>query len=562
MSLFSLGRKYRGLQRLRRVAEVLFKHGFGSFVERLDLRRYIPLPGKWKHVSFPREPMAMSRSFARHAAEAMEELGPTFVKLGQFLSTRPDLLPPVYLEEFAKLQDSVEPFSSAEARGVIEEALGGAIEDFFSDFEDEPIASGSIAQVHRGVTTGGEQVVVKVRRPGIPRVIASDLDLLRMFARRLEEYVPESRVMQPRMLVDELSRHLMRELDFLQEASSTQKFHAAFAESDRFYGPKVFWDLTTTSILTLERLSGRGISAFVSGGTPEEKKQLAVGLFDLYMKQFFEIGFFHADPHPGNILVDERLRINVIDFGLTGHISDELQGALGTGILALRMGDIDLMMGVLEDLKVFTDITDTSQVRGDIISMMDTYVGMPLGRIDMPTMFGKIISIAQRNTLLLPRDFVMMGKALVTVAGLARALDEDFDAVGALGPYVRTLIRKKFSFESLRKSFLSMAFHSANLIRYAPADLRRIVRKLLSGELSVNFQHRGLEKLIFDLDRSSNRLAFSIVVGSLVIASSLMLSMGVKPLVFGVPLLGLSGYLLAAVLGLWLIWAILRSGRL
>ena len=280
------------------------------------------------------------------------------------------------------------------------------------------------------------------------------------------------------------------------------------------------------------------------------------------MKQFFEMGFFHADPHPGNILVNESLRINLIDFGLMGHITDELQGALGTGILALRMGDIDLMMGVLEDLKVFTEATDLSQVQGDIVSMMDTYVGMPLGRIDMPTMFGRITSIAQRNALLLPRDFVMMGKALVTVAGLARALDEDFDAVGALGPYVRTLIRKKFSFESIRKSFLSMAFHSANLIRYAPADIRRIVRKVLSGGLSVNFQHRGLEKLISDLDRSSNRLAFSIVVGSLVIASSLILSTGVKPLVFGVPLLGMGGYVLAALLGLWLIWAILRSGRM
>lgn len=562
MSLFSLGKTYRGIRRLRRVIQVLFKHGFGHLVERLDLRRYLPLPSKWKPARPPAESIAGSQALAVSAAEALQELGPTFVKLGQFLSTRPDLLPPVYLLEFQKLQDSVEPFSSAEARATIERELGAPLEEFFRDFQGRPVASGSIGQVHFATTAEGEDVVIKVRRPGIAGVIAADLELLAVLAERMEEYIPEARVMQPVMLVDELGRHLRRELDFLHEASSTQKFHDAFQASERFRGPRVHWGLSTDSVLTLERLSGRRISDFTTDGSPDERKRLAEGLFDLYMTQFFKMGFFHADPHPGNLLVDESLCINVIDFGLTGNITDDLRSSLGTAVLALSMRDVDLLAAVMEDLGIFTDTTDFAQVKSDILTLMDTYIGMPLGRVDIPSVFENLTSVAQRNALFLPRDFVMMGKALVTVAGLARSLDADFDAVSALEPYMRTLIRGKVSFRSLKHSFVSMAFHATKLLRHGPADLRRMIRKALSGGLSIDVQHKGLEKLIFDLDRSSNRMAFSIIVASLVIGSSLILRADVGPRVLDMPVVGIGGFILAAVLGLWLVWAILRSGRL
>jgi len=562
LSLFGLRKKYRGFQRLTHVLQVLVKYGLGHFVERLDLRHYLPMPAKWKGAPLPGESIRNSRALAKRASQAMQELGPTFVKLGQFLSTRPDILPPVYLDEFTKLQDEVEPFPAEKAREIVEEELGAPIRDLFAVFEDEPIASGSIAQVHKAATVAGEDVVVKVRRPGISRTISDDLGLLEMLAERLEEYIPETRVIRPRMIVEELGRHLRRELDFLQEASATEYFHATFADSEKYHGPKVFWNLTTASVLTMERLSGRRISQFVEHGAAEEKKHLAAVLFDLYMKQFFEMGYFHADPHPGNILIEDDLTINIIDFGLSGRLTDDLQGDLGTALLALKMKDVDLLAAVLEDLGVFTDQTDRSQVKTDILGLMDTYIGMPLGKIDIGDAFGKFTEISRRNALFLPRSFALMGKTLVTVAGLASALDPDFDAISALEPYVKMLIRRKFSYESLRKSALSMAFHGANLIRHAPADLRRLTRKVLTGGLSINFRHVGLEKLISDLDKSSNRLAFSIIVASLVIASSLILHAGLKPHVFGMPLLGVVGYILAAVLGLWLVWAILRSGRL
>lgn len=562
MSIFGLHRKYRGLQRLRHVLQVLVKHGMGHFVGRLDLRHYLPMPAKWKPAPLPPEPIKDSRSLARRASQAMRELGPTFVKLGQFLSTRPDILPPVYLEEFSKLQQQVGPFASEKAREIIEKELGAPIDELFAAFDDEPIASGSIAQVHAATTAGGDEVVVKVKRPGISRTISDDLGLLEMLAERVEEHIPETRVIRPRMIVDELGRHLRRELDFLQEASATQHFHTTFAESKKYHGPKVFWDLTTVSVLTLERLSGRRVTYFIENGTVEEKRKLASALFDLYMKQFFEMGQFHADPHPGNILIEDDLTINIIDFGLSGRLTDELQGDLGTALLALQMKDVDLLAAVVEDLGVYTEETDRDQVKTDMLALMDTYIGMPLGRIDICDAFGKFTEVSQRNALFLPRSFVLMGKALVTVTGLARALDGDFDAVSALEPYVKTLIRRKFSYESLRKSALSMAFHGANLVRYAPADLRRIIRKLLSGGLTINFRHVGLDRLISDLDKASNRMAFSIVVASLVIGSSLILHAGLRPHVFGMPLLGIVGYVLAAVLGLWLVWGILRSGRL
>jgi len=544
------------------VVRVLAKYGLGAIIERLDLRQYLPLPSKWKPAPIDTESVAQSRSLAQRATNAMQELGPTFVKLGQFLSTRPDILPAVYLEEFSRLQDRVDPFPAAEARAIIERELGGPTERFFSRFDEEPIASGSIAQVHLAETTAGRSVVVKVKRPGISKVIVADLELLEDLADRIEDYIPEARVMRPRMIVDELGRHLRRELDFLHEASSTQRFHNAFADSDRNHCPEVLWELTTASVLTLERMSGRRISEFVTSGDVAVKKQLAAALFDFYMKQFFELGYFHADPHPGNILVDKSLRINIVDFGLTGRLSDELQGILGTAIIALRHKNVKLLAALLEQAEVLTEQSDVGQVESDITNLMDTYMGMPLGRVEIQQLFAEMTATAQRNSMLLPRDFVLMGKALVTVGGLARALDPEFDAASALGPYMKMVVRKKLSAEGIARSASLVAFHGMNLLREAPADLRRLIRKALTGGLSFNFQHKGLDKLIFDLDRSSNRLAFSIIVASLVVASSLILNAGKGPLAWGMPVLGIVGYVLAALLGLWLIWAILRSGRL
>lgn len=547
---------------MSRVLQVLVKYGLGHIVERLDLRQYLPLPAKWQQVAMPREPISSSKALALRAANAMQELGPTFVKLGQFLSTRPDIIPPVYIEEFSRLQDRVAPFPGETARRAIEQELGGDIAKFFSEFDAVPIASGSIAQVHLARTIDGREVVIKVKRPGIAKIISSDMELLETLAKRLEEYIPESKVFRPAMIVDELARHLRRELDFIHEASATQRFHEAFAESAICHGPEVLWPLTTASILTLERLSGKRISEVAAAATVEERKRLASGLFDIYMKQFFEMGFFHADPHPGNILIDETGMINIVDFGLTGHLTDDLTNDLATIIIALKQKDIDLLAAVLDHMEVTSDETDLSELKGDILSLVDTYFGIPIGRVNIGQLFGQMTSVAQRNALVLPRDFVLMGKALVIVSGLARTLDPEFDVASALGPYMRLVVRRRFSPKALTKSASWVAFHSAHLVKDIPADIRRIVKRVLGGGLTLNFQHKGLDKLIFDLDRSSNRLAFSIIVASLIVGSSLILAAGKGPMVFGMPALGIVGYLLAALLGLWLIWAILKSGRL
>jgi len=558
LAFWRIGKRYREFHRATQVVQVLARHGLGHFVERMHL----PLPARWRPRPIPPESIKTSRTLAQRAASAAQELGPTFVKAAQFLSTRPDLMPPVYIEEFSRLQDHVEPFPTEIAKDLIEEELGGKISEFFKAFHDVPIASGSIAQVHWAETIDGHAAVVKVKRPGIARVVSSDMEVLKFLAGLLEEYIPESRTLRPKMLVDEFGRHLERELDFLHEAAATQEFHKAFADSDQFHGPEVIWELTTPSVLTLERVSGRRISEYAVEADADARRELASRLFDLYMIQFFKLGHFHGDPHPGNILIDERMRINIVDFGLTGRITDELQGAIGTAVLALDNHDINLLAAVLEDLGVFTETTDTSEVKSDIRGIVETYYGMPLGRIRLGTLFGQINSIAQRNSLFLPRDFVLMAKALATVGMLARELDPNFNSAEALGPYLRLVVKKKLSPEALGRSLAWMGFHGLHLLRDAPASMRRVVRKILTGGLSINFQHKGLEKLISDIDRSSNRLAFSIVVASLIVASSLIMTSGIGPLIAGVSIIGIAGYLLAALLGLWLIFAILRSGRL
>jgi ubiquinone biosynthesis protein len=562
VAFFSIGRRYREFHRLAQVVQVLARHGLGHFVERMNL----PLPGRLLRRERHVESTRTSRALAEHAAAAMQELGPTFVKLGQFLSTRPDLVPPVYVEEFSRLQDRVEPFPADEARRIIEAELGAPVGMLFREFRDVPIASGSIAQVHWAETADGRAVVVKVKRPAIAKTVSSDLELLRALAGRLEDSVPESRPMRPRMLVDELGRSLRRELDFLHEAAATDRFHKAMTETQdfrgKYYGPKVWWDLTTSSVLTLERVSGRRITEFIAGADAETRKTLAARLFDLYMAQLFRLGFFNADPHPGNMLVGDDLCINLIDFGQTGVVSEGLQTQIATGVLAVKSGDIELLMSVFDDMGLFGEGGDVSDFRSDLRAMIDTYFGMPIGRIRVGDIFYQMNAVAQQHALALPRDFVLMGKAMVTASGIARDLDPEFNSAGAIEPYMTLLLKKRFSPSSLGKSLAYMAFHGAQLLRDSPANMRRFVRKLVTDGFSINFQHRGLEKLITDLDRASNRLAFSVIVASLIIASSLILTSRVGPAVFGISVLGILGYLFAGVLGVWLIWGIMRSGRL
>lgn len=545
---------------MSQILQVLARHGFGHVVQWLNLQGYLPVFKRLREAPLQTTP-GEGDSLPARTRMVLQELGPTFVKLGQLLSTRPDILPETFVSEFRKLQDRVEPFPSDQAIARVEQELGADLGDLFTSFERAPRASGSIGQVHDAVLRDGRDVVVKVKRPGVESKIMSDLDLLSLLAQRAEA-VPDLRPFRPVMLVEEFGRAMQRELDYVGEASSTSRFRQSFEGRDGVRCPMVLWDYTTPNVLTLERLSG------VKLDEPErlaelgiEPRALAQRLLDTFIYQYFESGLFHADPHPGNLMVGSDGVISIIDFGMVGHLDGELRNHLGTALLGIARKDTELIVDVFAELGMVTDM-GSSGMRSDILALLDKYYGIPLRHLDAGSVFRDVMQVARRQGILLPRDFVLLGKSLVTVMSIAKSLDPELNLRDTIAPYAKALMLEKVAPKRLAKLLGVNAWHVSNLLHQLPREARLLLRKALGGNLQIAFRHEGLEHFITELDRASNRLAFSVLVACLVIGSSLIMHAKVGGEIFGVSALALMGYLSAFVLGVWLLIAILRSGRL
>ncbi len=562
MSLISIGKTPRRLYRLSQILQSFVRHGFGHLVYNLKLHTYLPVASRFRE-----KPLKLAQyeeeTLAKRLALVFQELGPMFVKLGQVLSTRPDLIPDEFVKEFRKLQAGVLPFDSTVAKGIVESELKCPIRESFSTFEDKPRASGSIAQVHDAVLLDGTKVVVKVKRPGIDRVMLTDLDLLSFLADRAER-IEELKPFRPVMVVDEFSRAIHQELDFVTEASHTAKFHQSFEGNPKIHIPKVYWDFTTSSVLTLERLSYPNLvdcSPLDEWGI--DRKRLAIDLMTTFMEQFFITGMFHADPHPGNLLVSRDGILGIIDFGMVGYATDDLKNQLSAAIVALVKKDIDFFVDVFIDIGCIPQDGNIPRLKGSLIEVLDKYFGIPLKRIDIRRAFSDVMQVARNNSMVLPRDFVLLGKSFITVTSMARVLDPDFDFATIVTPFTKGLTREKLSPGHLAKIATVNTWHLANLVRQAPREIRYLSQKLLSGTMQIALKHQGLDNFIFELDKASNRLALSIILAATVIASSLVMMAKIGPVIMNnISVLGIAGYSFATIMGLWLALGIFRSGRL
>ena len=561
MGILKLARTYRSIGRLSHILAALARHGFGELLDRMNLSRHVR--------GIKREPQAdearltREESMARRVRLVLEELGPTFVKLGQMLSQRPDILPPAYLRELAKLREHVKPFPFEELRRIVEHELGGRLEEVYSQFEPEPLASGSIAQVHGAVTHDGHRVVVKVKRPGIDRVVATDIDLMTQLAQLLEKRVPELAVVRPMMIVEEFAKGIREEMDFINEASVTQRFAGGFEEEDAVRVPGVDWDHTAPGVVTLDRIEGVSLSSMEElDRRGVDRKELALHLARVFVKQFFVTGFFHADPHAGNLFLCEGGVLGMLDFGLVGRLTDEMRDQLGLLLIAMVQGDVDLVADVFADMGVFADVERPEDLRGDLRALLERYYGMPLKFIDLRKLFLETMDLARRHRAALPRDVVLLGRAFTSVEGLARELDPDFDMREVVEPAAKRLLLDRFSPERIFSKGRRALFDVGRLLRTGPRKAGELVNRILSGKLSFVFEHKGLENFTLEMERSSNRLAFAVIVAALIVGSSLVLVAKVGPFWREFPLLGMLGYTVAAILGLWLLLAILRRGRL
>jgi len=560
---FRFARNVRTLQRLRTIAQVLSKHGFGHLVENLDLGRFVPL---WMKPRSRRDAQTReTHTIGQRLAAVCTELGPTYVKLGQMLSTRPDILPGHIIADLQRLQSHVEPFSSEQAGQIVEEDLGAPAAEAFGSFEPDPFASGSIAQVHHATTKDGQKVVVKVRRPGIETVIRNDMYLLTNLAEAIEHYVPDLKSYHPVMIVEEFHRTITRELDFINEASATARFGTMFKGDKSVRIPEVRWDLTGTQVLTLEHLAGRTVADVLAGEAPEvDRKQVAENLANVFLKQFFETGLVHADPHPGNLLIAPPATVGLIDFGMVGQVSDEMMTQLMVALLAAVNRQVDLVVDVLAEVGGIGAAADMNDLTRDIQMLLDKYYGLPLKRLDLPTLFTELSDVVRRHDISLPREFVMLAKSLAMTAGTVLQLDPDLNLLELIRPRLKNLVMRRFSMQQITKTLGISLWHVLNIVKNAPGQLRTAIRHLARGQWEVKIHHLNLDRLARELDRSSNRLAFALVISSMIIGSSMMLAAGTQVQVFGIELrwFGVVGYVVAGVMGLGLVWAIFRSGRL
>lgn len=551
----------RSVSRYREILQILFKYGFEDFLDRIKITGYIH-QGK-KILLRQREKEYARTSRQIRVRLAIEELGPTFIKLGQMLSTRFDFIPPDFIHELRKLQDRVAPFSGSEALQIIEKELNDSIENLFNDFDHNPFAAASIAQAHHGITKDGSQVIIKVQRPAIHSTIERDMDILTDLAALITRYIPESEIYNPLGIVDEFKHWINSELDFYQEGRNIDRFRKNFMDDKTVHIPRVYWSLTTDKVLTMEYVEGisvQDIAQLEQAGL--DRKIIALNGAQTVLKQIFEYGFFHGDPHPGNIFVLPGNIIAPLDYGLMGRLDEDLMILLGDLARAIIHKEIHQIIRILLNIGIVEDNIDLHRLKHDLSEFIDRYYQVPLSQISIEKLTNEIMGLVAQYKIRFPKDLYLMTKALVVIESIGRKLNPDFDMVSIAKPIIEKLILHRLDPQRLMRVGMRLADDYWDLIDIFPYNLKQIFQKIRKGKLSINLQHQGLERMIRELDKSTNRIAFSLIIASLIIGSSFIIQIERGPKLLGIPAFGLIGYLIAALLGLWLVIAIMRSGRL
>lgn len=560
MNLLQLNRNIRSIKRYRQIVRVLFKYGFDNLLAYLNLTEFV---ARWRRMFRREGSVFVELTQAERMRLVLEELGPTFIKFGQFLSTRSDLLPSHYVEEFAKLQDNVPPFSFAEVCSELKREFGQEITTLFSSFTREPIAAASIAQVHRAVLLTGEEVVVKVRRPGIVEQIETDVEALMLLAMMAEKHLPDSEIYDPVGQVRELARTLRREMDLSLEGRTIERFEANFSGDDTVYFPKVYWQFTSKAALTMELIEGMKVSD-IEGLTAAglDLKLIATRGADAFVKMVLQHGFFHGDLHPGNILILPGNVIGMLDFGMTGRIDPFLKRYLTDILLAILKRDAEEVISLLIYSGDITDSVNVRALRRDISEFIDTYYELSLQELQIGQLLVDFTEIITSYRIKFHPDLLLLAKTFMTLESMGRRLDPDFDMMFHLRPMMEQEIRKRLSPRNAVKELYGNLNSYVNLVRSLPKDIKEILNRVNRDKFKIDLEHRGLDRFTRDMDKSINRLSSSLIIAALIVGSSIVMQTGKGPLLLGFPLFAFMGYSIAGVISLvWLI-AIIRSGRL
>ncbi|MDX2495848.1 MAG: AarF/ABC1/UbiB kinase family protein [Desulfuromusa sp.] len=557
-----INRNIRSLKRYRQVLGILIKYGFGHIVEQLNIDYYLELGKRIVSLGTASRELERLTQAARFRL-ALEELGPTFIKFGQILSTRPDIVPTEVLDELQSLQDHIPAVSTDEIKAQIHRELGYPTEELFKKFEDTPLATASIAQVHRGTLKNGEEIVCKVRRPNIESVIETDLDIMMGLAYMVEKHLPGGELYDPVGLVREFRRTLHRELDFSREGRTTERFAANFADDETVHIPKVFWDYTGQTVLTLEYVSGIKIS------NHDELKKADLDLeiiarngADNFLKQVFIHGLFHADPHPGNIHILPGNILCIFDFGMVGRLDEDLKLHLTELLLCVLRRDVDHLISQLLYSGDLHDDSNIKNLKRDLTEFIDDYYDIMLQDLKVGKLLLDFVEILTEHQIKFPSNLMLLSRALFVMEGIGRQLDPNFNMVAQLKPFAEQIIKNRYSPTNIAKDAARTLQSYQALGKSLPRDIKEFINRINHNKFKIEVEHGGFERLVNDLDKSTNRISFSMVIAALIVGSSLVMQIDKGPMLFGFPILGLLGYSVAGFLGLGLAIAILRSGRM
>jgi ubiquinone biosynthesis protein len=546
----------RNLGRTREIVTILLNHGFGDVVERLRLMRYMRW---WRRVVLRRPEPAPRVTVAQRIRQTVEELGPTFIKFAQIVSTRPDLVPAPIITELEKLQDRVPPFSGNEAVRILEVELGAPVSKLFAEFDRIPVAAGSLGQVHRAVHFDGRVLAVKIRRPNVVQDVERDLSLMTELAILIERHFPEAEIFDPVGLVNQFARAIRREINFAREGRTMDEFRRLFRSDATLSIPAVFWDLTTEAILTMEFIDGLKISdreALVASGlAPSE---IAANGARIFMKMAFEFGFFHGDPHPGNLRILSNGVVGLIDFGMVGRLEEDKREQLIDLLLAVTQGNVRSCVDQLLLIgKPFRPV-DRPLLTSDVRDFIEGYYGVPLEQINVGNLLTDFVNILSSHGIRYPADLMLLIRAIITLEGVASELDPGFNLATHLAPIMSGIVRERYNPQRVASRLIADTRVLLGVLHDLPIHVGRTLEKLSQDDLRIHLEHQHLDRLINELDRSSNRVVIGLVMSSLIVASALVIrSAGIAAWWIAVPT-----FVLSSLLGIWLIYGVFRSGRL
>lgn len=550
----------RRLGRYRKIAEVMARHGFGAIIAELGLESMLRLPARL--ISRDREPTT-PRSAAVHLREALEELGPTFIKLGQLASTRPEILPPAFINELSKLLDDVPPAPWDETQDLIEKELGAPIEDVFLAFDPTPIASASLAQVYAAMLPDRTRVVVKAQRPGIEKVIETDLAIILDVAKLAQERLSWTRAYDPVGLAEEFAISLRSELDYLREGRNAERFRDNFAGEDYIYVPKVYWQYTSKCVLVQERIQGikaDNVEAMDAAGL--DRNLIALHLARFVIKEILEDGFFHADPHPGNMIVMPGEILGLMDFGTVGYLDNTDRANLIRLYIAVIRFDVESIIEQLIRMRIASPNVDQVGLQRDLRRLLREYYGLPLKEIKVSDLLAEIQPIIFEYHLQVPSDYWLLLKTLVIMESVGKKIAPDFDVFEVSGPYVSHFLLQMALPKNWGPSVLRSASGWIDLISEFPRRTTRIMERIDRGEMEFQVEIPTLIRTTKKMNQMANRVILAILVGTLTISLALLIPSLNLTWPWNLPTwLIVIGFALMVMLALWLIWSILRSNR-